>query len=52
MNKGMQTLLVFFAVLALGLVAVEALPLGYTEATLVYLSAVVGAGLFWAGRDR
>ena len=46
------TLVVFLAALALGAVLIPHLPLGYTESTLLYLSAVMAASACWIGRKR
>ena len=46
------TLAVFFAVLALGVVLIPYLPMGYTESSLLYLSAVIAASACWIGRKR
>lgn len=45
-------LAVFLVVLALGAVLIPALPLGYTESSLLYLSAVIAASACWIGRKR
>lgn len=46
------TLAVFFAVLALGVVLIPYLPMGYTESSLLYLSAVIAASACWIGRKH
>ena len=46
------TLAVFFAVLALGVVLIPSLPMGYTESSLLYLSAVIAASACWIGRKH
>lgn len=43
-------LVVFFAAPALGAVFINVLPYGYTEAAILYLSAIVATGAFWIGR--
>lgn len=43
---------VFFGTLVLGLLLIERLPLGYTEAALLYLSAVIATSAFWIGRNK
>lgn len=45
-------LAVFLVVLALGAVLIPALPLGYTESSLLYLSAVMAASACWIGRKH
>ena len=46
------TLAVSLVVLALGAVLIPALPLGYTESSILYLSAVIAAGACWIGRKH
>ena len=46
------TLLVFLCALMIGSALIDLLPLGYTEAAILYLSAVIAAGSFWIGRKK
>ena len=46
------TLLLFVGILLLGWIFISAAPLGYTEAALLFLAGVIGAGAYWVGRRR
>lgn len=46
------TLLLFVGILLLGWIFIEGAPLGYTEAALLFLAGVIGAGAYWVGRQR
>ena len=48
----MELALVFFMVLAFGVIWIKALPFGYTESALLYLAAIVAASAFWVGRKH
>lgn len=48
----LATALLFLGLLVLGVVVVQAIPFNYLEAGILYLAGVIGAGLYWVGRDR
>lgn len=43
---------VFIGTLLLGALVIEALPLGHTEAALLYLACVIAASAAWVGRKK
>lgn len=45
----LKTLGVFAGIMLLGGIFIEMIPMGYTEAAILYLAGVTGAGLFWLG---
>ena len=49
---GIKTAIVFLAVLLIGNLVVDWIPLDYTTAAILYLAAVIGAGCFWIGRNK
>ena len=50
-NPFLNAVIMFAALLFLGYVVIEAIPLGYTEGAILFLAAVVGAGLYWIGKN-
>lgn len=43
---------VFIGTLLLGALVIEALPLGHTDAALLYLACVIAASAAWVGRKK
>lgn len=51
MKNAIKAFLVFIGVIIFGAFLVNhILPYGYTEASILYLAGIVGAGFFWIGR--
>lgn len=46
------TFIVFIGIIIVGNIMINTLPIGYTEASILYLAGIVGAGLYWVGRKR
>jgi hypothetical protein len=52
MNKGnniITAICLFIGLILLGVVIMQAITIGTIEAGFIYLSAVIGTGLFWIG---
>lgn len=55
MNKDNKNVIIaiclFIGLILLGIVMMQAITIGTIEAGFIYLSAVIGTGLFWIGRN-
>ena len=56
MNKDNKNVIIaiclFIGLILLEIVMMQAITIGTIEAGFIYLSAVIGTGLFWIGRNK
>lgn len=55
MNNGtnvIAAICLFIALIMLGFVMMQVISIGTIEAGFIYLSAIIGTGLFWIGRKK